>query len=196
MKLTKIFLACLGLTLFSASIADVIVFESVFQELPENWYSTVFTFGPTGAVCYFQGTGMFDASLCTGGMPPEANIFIPDGADSVHIDITHRLDVSGGEYPNMDFFISLLSNSNPGEIYWDVSIDPNNPQVNQTYNHTFSPEWLQGGDHLGMHFRVDAVADEWGSTVNWKIQHVKVTVYGDNLSFQQTTWGAIKATLQ
>lgn len=196
MCIAKVCTVLLILTALSASLADAVVFETYFLELPETWYSASFTFGATGAVCYFQGEGMFDATLCTGSMPAEANIFIPDGADSVHVDITHRLDVSGGEYPNIDFFISMLSTTHPYEVFWEMNIDHTNPQVYQTYNQSFSPELLQGGDHLAMYFRVDGVADEWGSTVDWKIQHIKITVYGDDLSFQQTTWGAIKATLQ
>lgn len=181
---------------FALCAADAMVYETYFQEPPDDWYATTFQFGSTGAVIDYYGIMSFDANLCTGtGIPMTCNIFIPDGADSVRIGINQSLTVSGGEYPNMDFRIYLATIDHGSEVVWEVEVDYQNPQTSQSGTLYFSPEWIGAGDFMGFYFRADVIPDDWGSSVYWGISHITVYVYGNDLEFQQNTWGSIKATM-
>jgi len=197
MHLTKFALFVLFSACISLCFADALIYETYFQEQPEDWYATTFQFGPYGAVIDINGHISFDANLCTGNtIPLTCNIFIPDGADSIQVNISQSLQVSGGEYPNMEFSIYLETVNQGYELVWAVDVDYQNPSYYQSGTLSFTPDWIQqGGDYLGFYFRADVIPDEWDSSVYWAIDHITVYAYGDDLSFGNDTWGAIKETL-
>lgn len=192
----KIAVTLLLLVIASRSPGDSVMYETNFTEEPDDWYNTGFVFGPDGAVFDYFSFGDFDLSLCTGDMPPAFTIFIPDGADSVAVEVDHTLEIAGGEWPSISVNIQLGSNEYPMTKVWEVVLNHYNPGVYGTFAHSFSPAWLQGGQHLGIHFRMDAISDDLGSSYYWNISHLKVTVYGDQLALPQSTWGDIKSSLQ
>ncbi len=176
--------------------ADAVVYETDFQELPDNWYATTFEFGTSGALIDFDGLYSFDANLNTGdGIPGYNTIFIPDGTDSVHVSISQNLHVSGGEEPNMEFQIFLSSESYGSDLVWDIVINSQTPQCNHSGTFVFTPDWLQAGEYLGLYFRADVTPDDWGSSVYWRIHNLTVTALGDDLSLHPTTWAGIKTSL-
>ena len=192
LKLFSLFCVCSGLC-----FADALVYETFFQEPPEDWNATTFQFGPTGAVIDYYGTMSFDAHLLTGtSFPMTCNIFIPDGTDSVRIGVNQSLIVSGGEFPHMDFRIYLATIEHGSELVWQVELNYQNPQTSQSGVEYFSPDWVGAGDYLGLYFRANVIPDDWGSSVYWGISHITVLAYGADLQLQQNTWGSIKATLQ
>lgn len=194
--LSKLILLVLSSAFFSICYAVEVVYETTFQEYPDDWYATTFEFGPSGALIDFNGLASFDANLCTGdGIPSTCNIFLPDGADSVMVSINQTLSVSGGDQAMMEFCIYLKTVEHGSEEVWRVEITPNNPAVYQSGYFHFSPDWIQAGGYLGLYFGANVSPDDFGSSVYWAISHITVYAYGNALSLQQKTWGAVKATL-
>lgn len=181
--------------LSTSAMGDSILLETDFSELPDNWYNDAFTLSGSGAILYYVSLGHLSAKLQTGSSDDwEQNIFIPDGIDSVRIEIIHDLYVSGGEYPTLTFNIKL-GNLYTEEYLWYQYINYEQPNFNQTLTHTICPDWLNGGDLLGIRFYVHGWPGEYGSIVDWKITYLKVTAFGDDLAFTQNTWAGIKASL-
>lgn len=181
--------------LATVAAGDEILFETDFTYLPENWYSSEFTFGTTGARLYHISLDHLSAMLHTGGSTEwEQNIFIPDGADSVRIEIDHSIQVTGGDYPTLTFKIKL-GDLDTWEYLWYLYVDYEEPNYYKTLSHSVCPDWLQGGDWLGIRFRASGWPGEYGSIIEWRIAHVKVTAFGDEIVFAPNTWAGIKAAM-
>jgi hypothetical protein len=189
------FILFLLLLPLAAHSEEVILFETDFSSLPEHWYSEEFTFGSTGAELYWISFDHLSAVLCTGESGGwENNIFIPDGTDSVRIEISHHIAVSGGDYPELTFKISLFDHDHDERIWYEY-ISHQNPNINQWLEHSICPDWLEAGEWLGIRFRAYGWPGEFGSIINWKIFDVTVTAYGDQLGLSPDTWAGIKSSL-
>lgn len=197
MKFNKCITSFLLATCISLSYADTVVYETTFSELPDNWFFlNDWTFGSEGACFYIYTSNNFDATLATGsGFPLGETIFIPDGSESVDIEIETYVHTSGGEGCSTTYTIWLGSSNNPWETVWEFDV-PRYQSVYQNFNHSFSPDWLQGGEHLGLMFRIDGAGDDFGSVLEWKIHSLTVTVFGEALALSPDTWAGIKSSLR
>lgn len=176
--------------------ADSVIFETDFAELPYNWFATTFQFGSEGAYIDIFTFSSFDANLSTGpGMPVDRTIFIPDGTDSVNIEVDYTLHASGLN-PSMEFWIKLGTQSVSLQTVWEVILSESNPQIYTSGTLTFTPEWILAGDFLGMYFRADIInPGEDGGNIEWYIHNIEITAYGDDLHLEPSTWGSIKSIL-
>ena len=191
MKLIKYFVALL---IASTAAGEVVLFETDFSSQPEHWYSTEFTYNHPGAYLYWISFGHLSAYLQTGETSEwEQNIFIPDGTDSVRIEIEHNINISGGDYPELTFSVRI-GDRDSYEILWYEYVSHVDPNLYAWLSHDVTPEWLTGGDWLGIRFRASGWPGEFGSNIRWTVSHVKVTAYGDELSFTPDTWAAIKGS--
>lgn len=192
----KVILASIILLFSPSSLSTELVYETDFSQLPDNWFFlNNWSFGPEGAHFYLYTSGNFDATLATGdSWPPTPTIFIPDGADSAQVSIEHFLNVSGGESCNMQFRIYLGSTGHSGVMVWEEELYSGG--IYQNYYSVFSPEWLEGGEHLSIMFRIDGAGDDFGSRIEWEIHDLKVTVFGEGLALPQRSWGGIKGSFQ
>jgi len=179
----------------AAHSEEAILLETDFSYLPEHWYSEEFTFDSMGAKLYWISFSHLSAVLRTGESDEwENNIFIPDGTDSVRIDISHHINVLGGDYPALSFKISLSDEDHQEDIWYEY-LNNQNPNINQWLEHSVSPDWLEAGDWLGIRFRAYGWPGDFGSNINWRIFDVTVTAYGDQLGLSSDTWAGIKTSL-
>jgi len=179
------------LLLSTTGSADSVIFDNDFSELPAGWYASTFQFGSQGAyIDVFTYSG-FDANLAT-GLPVQYEIFVPDGTDSVKIEIPYTLHASGLN-PSMEFKIKLGTQSIPCSTVWEVILSSSNPQINASGILVFRPAWIYAGDYIGIYFRADIInPGDDGGYVEWFIHNLKITAYGDSQSLQSLTWGNIK----
>ncbi len=180
--------------LSTSAFGDDVLLETDFTELPQNWNNDGFSIRWYGAVFHYVGQQHISVKLQTGSSDEwEKNVFIPDGIDSVRIEIDHSLQVSGGEYPQLTFYIKL-GNLSETEYLWYEYINHEQPSFNQTLSHSYCPDWLIGGDLLGIRIYVHGWPGEFGSGVDWIITYLKVTAFGDDLTFTPNTWAGIKSS--
>lgn len=185
------------LMLATTGLADSVIFETDFLELPDDWFATTFQFGNDGAYIDLFTFDPFDANLSTGpGMPVEYIIFVPDGTDSVEVKVDYTLHASGSEGPSMQFKIMLGTQSVSYQTVWEAIISTSNPQIYESGTLTFTPEWILPGDFIGIYFRADIVnPGEFGGIIEWYIHNLEITAYGDSLHLEPLTWGSIKSIL-
>lgn len=175
----------------STGLADSVIFDNDFSELPAGWYASTFQFGSEGAYIDLFTYAGFDANLAT-GLPVQHLIFVPDGADSVKIEIPYTLHASGLN-PSMEFKIMLGTQSVSLQTVWEVILSASNPQIYTSGTLVFTPDWIYAGDYIGIIFRADIInpGDDGGS-IEWYIHNLEITAYGDDLHLEQSTWGSIK----
>ncbi len=171
-----------------------VIFETDFASLPYNWYASTFAFGSSGAFIDQFSYTSYDANLCTGGMPVEYSIFVPDGTDSVKVEVDYSLSASGGVGTVMEFEIYLGTSSHSLETVWGVYPSQYNPQVYQSGVLIFTPSWIQAADFIGLLFRADITPYD-GANVSWYIHSLTITAYGEDMDLEQSTWTDIKSTV-
>lgn len=54
-----------------------------------------------------------------------------------------------------------------------------------------SPDWISGGEWIGIHFEVTGNLDSGGS-LDWTIHGLTITAIGDSLALDNSTWAEIK----
>ena len=177
------------------SLADSIIFETDFEEIPAGWYNDRWTFGNPGAKAHhYSADEWWDCDMSSYITEPPVYYFVPDGADSVVIYIEHSLYTSVSEGTVKAQFIVASTTIGGGTIYsesvfWYDTFTDTQPIV---YSIVDPPD----GTYLGFHFHAEAGADVPNyATINWIIFHMDVTVYGSSLGLQFDTWGSIKRCL-
>lgn len=179
------------------SLADAVVYETDFQSPPEDWYiGNQWTFGVDGAVAYRDDDPAWDDVFFThiNGDMIDCIYFIPDGTDSLLIEIPYYIhvnnsDVSGGAI----FEITAYIDESPStQIFyqdvWQAGVYEYEGTVEYLFNRE-GPGWLgffiefYGGCEMGC-----------GINALWEIHGITVTAYGEDLYLDPFTWASIKST--
>lgn len=168
---------------------EATIFETTFDGLPDGWTNNGWTFPSGNAYIHewvYQGTAH-------DGMYSEADAyFVPDGTDSLVIDISHSIELQGAyslawvrlyttSMGDMDIFYELAFQSSY------ESSDPIHFVVEDPPDDTF----------VGFRFYgyVAAGTPEW-SSITWTVFDMSVKAYGEDLGLDGGTWGSIKGCFQ
>ncbi len=190
----KVILFGIMVSFACSSFADCVIFETTFDELPSGWHNDRWTFNNPGAKAHHYSAGEnWDADMSSyQGAPPQVYYFVPDGADSVVVHITHILSATTDE--GMAGGQVWISSTTIGGgiiydeyVFWYNSITDSNPIV---YSIIDPPD----GTYLGFYFHAYAGAASYEyASINWKILSMVVTAYGSSMELQSGTWATIKS---
>ena len=181
-------LPVLGLS--SHALLDGLIYENDFSQDPEDWYhDSIWEFGSDGAVV--QTTEKFwDATLFSGQPDDRLIFFVPDGADSIGIVIPYTLEASVYE-GSILVEVRLGTDSGWEDIWFQYEQDD---YISESDTISCSPDYVQGGDWVGIFFAGFGNCDTWGSMdVLWQVHSITITAYGDSLYFEPASWAGIKA---
>ncbi|MFO7950867.1 MAG: hypothetical protein R6U36_10965 [Candidatus Fermentibacteraceae bacterium] len=179
------------LAAFSVAHSDGVIYETDFSQPPANWYyDQDWEFGNDGAVVQTD-LHFWDALMFSGGPGDQLIFFVPDGADSIGIAIPYYLNASVDQ-GNVCFEIRFGCTDSGWETIWERS--EYSGYVSETDTISYSPDYVQGGDWVGINFEGFGECDTWGYMgVTWQIHGLTITAFGDSLSFESSTWAGIKA---
>ncbi len=179
------------------SMADAIIFETDFQSLPEGWYAgTQWTFGDDGAVSH-RTDPVWEDVLFTRINGDELRIyFIPDGTDSVLVEIPYYISVNNSEVSGgAQFEISATIGSSTDTRIFNIDVWQAGYYVYEgTVEYVFHRE---GSGWLGFFISSTGGCEPGcGITAHWEIHGITVTVFGDDLDLAPLTWASVKSTFQ
>lgn len=189
----QVVLLLLAMTLHSET---AVLFETNFGALPPAWYSDQhWTFGSPGAhlflsVCHDVKFGEFYSA----GNYSDKWYFIPDGTDSVTIDILHN--ISAGSYSMGDTHAWIKMNTTTQGFYhiyqcpnYETEYSSNTPIY---YVYQYPPQ----GTYISFMFDGSACAEAGsGAMIDWDILFMQVTAYGNGFSLEMNSWASIKNSL-
>ena len=178
-----------------------VLFETDFNQLPDGWTNDDgCVFGSFGAaLCVSVVDSTLSAEFTSEGEPPVYYV-VPDGADSVVIEIDHWVLLSAdpvldGKASSTALIQLWTSQFGWGEyiFYETLSTGFYTEELISVY--TLSE--IEPDTWLGFLFRAELVSENQGeyAEVIWQINGMTVTVYGDELSIDTGTWASIKNTL-
>ena len=187
--LSVIFFSSIIFPVFS----DAVIFQTDFNELPNNWYAnSSWEFGPYGAVTNSSWPDTWwDADMLTTNSSTELVYFIPDGTDSIIVTIPYYLlaQVSEG---NANFNILMKASGSTWNEIWSRSLSYEGT-INETATINVSPDWISGGEWIGIRFYGYGSCIDVGSlSVDWRIYGLTITAIGDSLALDNATWADIK----
>lgn len=184
--------------LASISIAESgTVFETDFQEIPSGWYNDDWTFGADGAHwgAFCSGTEEFEGSMGSDG-EPGVWYFVPDGTDSlvIHVDYNWGAVINSGE---CTAYLRMRYLSGGYEELFYVHEEPTflggaDSSVTYVVESVAAETWI-GFEAYGFVSNTYALLF---SNFGIDITELTVTAYGDELTFEHCSWGAIKASFQ
>lgn len=179
------------LYLTSPVFTDEILFQTDFNQLPEDWYAADrWEFTSNGALLYRNHNPYLDALLMSGLGPSEMLYFIPDGIDSVIVKIPYYLNAYACE-EWIVCSIELGCTGHGWEEIWSRHIGYIE-NIDETDTLAVSPAWLNGGCWMGIRFDSYASPME-NSAVKWLVNGITITAVGDELDMTTSTWAAIKS---
>jgi len=192
----RIAFALLLLITVKHSVADAVIFQTDFQSPPDNWFvGGQWTFGEDGAVMHRTAPVWDDVlftQLSAGGMDPI--YFIPDGTDSLLIEIPYYIYVNNSEVSGgADFYINAFTDPGTDQsvfsLYvWQEGVYSDEGIIEYVYQH-------QGSGWLG--FFIESTGGHepgCGIVAHWEIHSITVTAFGDTLGLHQNTWASIKSS--
>ena len=174
--------------------SDAIIFQTDFNELPDNWYATAsWEFGPVGAVTSSSWPATWlDADMFTGDGPAELIYFVPDGTDSIIVTIPYYLNAGVCE-GDANFEILMGGSGSGWNELWSRSLSDEGT-INETATINVSPNWISGGEWIGIRFKgYGSCIDVGYLSVNWQIHSLTITAIGDSLALDHSTWARIKS---
>lgn len=177
------------------SIADAVIFETDFQSPPqEDWFIVgEWTFGNCGAVAYNHDDPSWEDLLFTqrNGDWVECIYFIPDGTDSLLIEIPYYIHVNNGHISGSVYFdINALVDTEAFHLF-DLSV-----WQEGDYEYEGTIEYVinrTGSGWLGLSFNSAGGCEMGGITSLWQIHGVTVTAFGDDLDLAPLTWASVKS---
>ena len=170
------------------------VFESDFLEIPSGWHNDDWSFGTEGAHwgAFCSGNEQFEGSMGSDG-EPGVWYFVPDGTDSlvIYVDYNWGAVINSGEctaYLRMQY----LSGGYEELLY--VHEEPTflggaDSSVTYVVESVAAGTWI-GFEAYGFVSNTYALLF---SNFSISITELTVTAYGDELAFEQCTWGAVKS---
>lgn len=184
-------LAALVLVACMVSSADTsILFSTDFSTLPDGWVNDEWEFNHPGAhvgngVQWDDWSAEFSSLTSSPGI-----YFVPDGTDSVVIHIEHCVTLDGDFYSSR---VQLWTNhSGWGEDIFNKSGSGGVIWITDPVHFVLSDP--DPGTWIGFKFRAYLSAGYMGySGLEWTIDSMTVTAYGDALGLETTTWSAIKS---
>ena len=188
-------LAFLLLIPVSNAIADAVIFQTDFQSLPDNWFANdQWSFTTSGAVITRTDRMWDDVLFTQSNSRSDCIYFVPDGTDSVLVEIPYSVyvnnsETSGGASFNISASIEPYTFARLLELsVWQAGVY----QYAGTIEHVFHRE---GSGWLGFFIEFTGGC-EVGCAISaqWTIQGITVTAYGDDLSLNPLTWASIKAS--
>lgn len=192
MYIKKLLIVVFLSTTISPVFSDAVIFQTDFNELPDNWFATDnWEFGPDGAVTGFSyWQGYWFADMLTSNGDTEFTYFVPDGTDSILVTIPYYLGVE--VFDGSAYFSILMQASGSGwtEI-WSESVIWYE-WLFETATINVSPDWISGGEWISIRFKGWGGSEEY-SNVHWEIQGLTITAIGDNLALDNSTWAEIKS---
>ena len=192
----------LAFTLFAGLCfsESLVLLQTDFNQLPQGWVSDEdWVFGSFGAaLCVSVQDAAWSGEFSSEGEPP-VRYLIPDGADSVVIDVDHWLLLSSG---------NVLSDASSTAMIqlWTSQTGWNNYIFYHSVSDTFYSEEMVStllldsippDTFIGFRFRGELVSesqDDYAEII-WQVNEMTVTAYGNSLGLSRTTWGSIKASL-
>jgi len=169
------------------------VFETNFLEIPSGWYNDDWTFGAEGAYwgAYCSGNEQFEGSLGSDG-EPGVWYFVPDGTDSLVINVDYNWGavINSGE---CTAYLRMQYLSGGYEELFYVHEEPTflggaDSSVTYVVESVPAGTWI-GFEAYGF---VSNTYVELFSNFGISITELTVTAFGDQLTFEQYTWGAVK----
>ena len=177
------------------SVADAVIFETDFQSLPDNWYvSPIWSFSSSGASITTTAQNWSAILFTQEGGTPSPIYFVPDGTDSVLIEIPYSVYVYIYESASVHFSINANINSGQDVVLWSESYFTEGAHSSSgTLEYVF--DW-SGAGWLGFFFDASGGYDTGcGMSVTWLISGITATAYGNDLELTPLTWGLIKSSL-
>ena len=191
----RIALMLLLLAVAEYSVAYAVICETDFQSPPDNWYaSPIWTFSSSGA-SFTTTVQSWSALLFTQeGGTPSPIYFVPDGTDSVLIEIPYSVYVYIYESASVHFTINAFIDSEQDVVLWSDSYFTEGAHSSSgTIEYMF--DW-SGAGWLGFFFDAYGGYDTGcGMSVTWLISGITATAYGSDLELTPLTWGSIKSSL-
>lgn len=188
-----IFLSTIIFPVFS----DAVIFQTDFNELPDNWYAnSSWTFGTSGARTYSSWPDTWwDADMLSTNSSAGFVYFIPDGTDSIIVTIPYYLHSQVYE-GNANFNILMQASGPAWNEIWSRSLSYEGT-INETATINASPDWISGGEWIGIRFYGYGSCTYVGSlSVDWRIYGLTITAIGDSLALDNSTWAKIKSVFE
>ncbi len=191
MLIRKLLIVLLFSPLIFTVFSDVIIFQTDFNELPDDWFASAgWEFGSQGAETHSWPADLWSEIMFTGNGPPELIYSVPDGADSIIVTIPYYLYASVMQ-ESIDFEIRMGGSNSGWDELWSKFVS-GEVTFSETGTIEVSPDWIIGGEWIGIKFDVLAGFGSGGSLI-WKIQGLTITAIGDSLTLNQSTWALIKS---
>lgn len=185
--------------LAAGSSPAVVIFSTDFHELPPGWLNTGYNcegweFSSDGALAAGStNDDDWSAVMKSPQWTTPGLYFVPDGADSITVDIQHTISIGGD--PTAWAKVFLTSTTMP-----DISIYTAWLSGSGFFNDDepihYALESVPPGTWLGMHFEA-YLGTSYGmyNGLSWHVTSLTITVHGDELGLQPGTWGSIKSAL-
>lgn len=190
--LSAILFAALGY-----SEAEVLL-QTDFNQLPSGWVNDEdWVFGSFGAaLCVSIQDTTWSGEFSTEGEPP-VRYFVPEGTDSVVVDINHWVLLSAGEVKSEASSSAMIqlwtSQSGWGDyIYYNTISDS---FFTQEMTSSYVLDNVLPDTFLGFRFTGELVSgsqDNYAEVI-WQVNEMTVTAYGVMTALDSGTWGSIKA---
>jgi hypothetical protein len=177
---------------------SAVLFETDFSELPAGWVSDDnWGFGSFGAaLCVSVQDTTWAGEFSTEGVPP-VRYFVPDGTDSVVIEVDHWVFLSSGNVLSDASSTAMIelwtSQSGWGDYVFYQSVT--DTLFVQEMVSTFVLDSIPPDTFLGFLFRGELVSESQSdyAEIIWQVNGMTVTAYGNLLELNRSTWGSIKA---
>ena len=168
-----------------------ILFQTDFSSIPTGWINDEWSFNHPGA---YIGNGVqfssWDAEFSSFG-PTPVLYFVPDGTDSVVIQLEHELIMEGSFH---SAGIQLWTNLSGWTNYIYYSAGEGWFEDEEPIH--FVIDDPDSGTWLGFKFRGELSAGYMMyAGMTWNIFSMSVTAYGEKLELASTTWASIKNCL-
>ena len=178
-----------------SSFADAVIYETDFQSLPEDWYAgTQWTFGNDGAVSH-RTDPVWEDVLFTRDSSDEMKIyFVPDGTDSILVEIPYYISVNNSEVSGSAVFeiYAHIGPSTDTRIFYQNVWQAGYYVFEGTVEYVFHRE---GSGWLGFFISSTGGCEPGcGITAHWEIHGITVTVFGEDLDLAPLTWASVKST--
>ena len=187
MKVLTFLLFCVVLSAFSE---ELVLWEYDLHTLPPGWdFDYEWEFGPDGAEIDIT-IGGFSGSLFGTFGSLDTCAVLPDGTEWITFYADQGLSLWGN-----GGCVSWARVS----ISWDAGANWSTIWEKYSGYSTYDPLMLTvsdvaGGDSLQVRFNAYAMGSNYGgSSAHWTLENFVLTAHGEVLSFDQTSWGAIKA---
>lgn len=194
--------SCIAVALYAGicHAGAAVLFETDFSQLPQGWiHDDDWVLGSAGAsLCVSVQDSTLWSELSTEGEPP-ARYFVPDGTDSVVVEVDHWIFLSAGNVLSRASSTGMIqlwtSESGWGDYIFYHSVSDTLYAQEQISSSTLLD--IPQGTELGFRFRGELVSENQGNyaEIIWQVAGMTVTAYGEEMGLTPDTWGSIKTML-